>query len=307
MKKKLLAMLMISVLAVTAFTGCGNAADTGVSEQTQGKEQVESLEPADGTESVDSTEQVTGDGQSDSGKVTLKVWAEEDNFDMLSKMIDSFKQEYAGQADFDITLEEQSDSGLRDVMLSDVHNAADVFSFPDDQLNVLVSAGALYPVPNADEVKKANLEESVNAASYNDTLYAYPMTADNGYFMYYDKNYFSDEDVKTLDGMLAVAEASGKKISMEFNSGWYLYAFFGQTGLDFGLNEDGVTNHCNWNSTEGAIKGTDIADSLLRITSSPAFLNQGDGDFVASIKDGSVIAGISGVWNAMGVKEAWGR
>ena len=124
--------------------------------------------------------------------------------------------------------------------------------------------------------------------------------------MYYDKNYFSDEDVKTLDGMLAVAEASGKKISMEFNSGWYLYAFFGQTGLDFGLNEDGVTNHCNWNSTEGAIKGTDIADSLLRITSSPAFLNQGDGDFVASIKDGSVIAGISGVWNAMGVKEAWG-
>ena len=298
---------MTSVLAVTAFTGCGNAADTGVSEQTQGKEQVESLEPADGTESVDSTEQVTGDGQSDSGKVTLKVWAEEDNFDMLSKMIDSFKQEYAGQADFDITLEEQSDSGLRDVMLSDVHNAADVFSFPDDQLNALVSAGALYPVPNADEVKKANLEESVNAASYNDTLYAYPMTADNGYFMYYDKNYFSDEDVKTLDGMLAVAEASGKKISMEFNSGWYLYAFFGQTGLDFGLNEDGVTNHCNWNSTEGAIKGTDIADSLLRITSSPAFLNQGDGDFVASIKDGSVIAGISGVWNAMGVKEAWGR
>ena len=157
MKKKLLAMLMTSVLAVTAFTGCGNAADTGVSEQTQGKEQVESLEPADGTESVDSTEQVTGDGQSDSGKVTLKVWAEEDNFDMLSKMIDSFKQEYAGQADFDITLEEQSDSGLRDVMLSDVHNAADVFSFPDDQLNVLVSAGALYPVPNADEVKKLKL------------------------------------------------------------------------------------------------------------------------------------------------------
>ena len=306
MKKKLLAMLMISVLAVTAFTGCGNAADTGVSEQTQGKEQVESLEPADGTESVDSTEQVTGDGQSDSGKVTLKVWAEEDNFDILSKMIDSFKQEYAGQADFDITLEEQSDSGLRDVMLSDVHNAADVFSFPDDQLNVLVSAGALYPVTKADEVKKANLEGSVNAASYNDTLYAYPMTADNGYFMYYDKNYFSDEDVKTLDGMLAVAEASGKKISMEFNSGWYLYAFFGQTGLDFGLNEDGVTNHCNWNSTEGAIKGTDIADSLLRITSSPAFLNQGDGDFVASIKDGSVIAGINGVWNAMDVKEAWG-
>ena len=61
--------------------------------------------------------------------------------------------------------------------------------------------------------------------------------------MYYDKNYFTDEDVKTLDGMLAVAEAAGKQISMEFTSGWYLYSFFGQTGLEFGLNDDGVTNY----------------------------------------------------------------
>ena len=283
-------------MLLVTLSGCGNTKSTGESVG-------ESVEPQ-ATEQT--TEQKTNDGQLESGKVTLRVWAEEDNFDMLSEMIESFKQEYAGQADFEIILEAQADSGVRDVMLGDIHNAADVFSFPDDQLNALVSAGALYPVPNADEVSSANLEESVQAASYNDTLYAYPMTADNGYFMYYDKNYFTDEDVKTLDGMLAVAEASGKKISMEFNSGWYLYTFFGQTGLEFGLNEDGVTNHCNWNSTEGSIKGTDITDSLIRITSSPAFLSQGDGDFVSGIKDGSVIAGISGVWNAVGVKEAWG-
>lgn len=89
-------------------------------------------------------------------------------------------------------------------------------------------------------MKNANLEEAVNAASYKGTLYAYPYSADNGYFLYYDKNYFTDEDVKTLDGVLAAAEAAEKKGSMEFNSGWYLYSFFGNTGLGFGINEDGL-------------------------------------------------------------------
>lgn len=44
-------------------------------------------------------------------------------------------------------------------------------------------------------------------------------------FMYYNKDYFTEEDVKSLDKMLSVAQAAGKKVAMEFNSGWYLYSF----------------------------------------------------------------------------------
>ena len=164
-------------------------------------------------------------------------------------------------------------------------------------------------VPNADTVKKANTEESVNAASLNGDLYAYPMTADNGYFLYYDKRYLSEEDVKTLDGILAVAEATGKQFSMEFNSGWYLYSFFGNTGLQFGLNEDGVTNYCNWNTTEGTVTGMHVGEALVKLASSPAFLPQGNGDFVtaATAEDTTIIAGISGVWHAVALQEAWGE
>ena len=124
--------------------------------------------------------------------------------------------------------------------------------------------------------------------------------------VYYNKEYFTEEDVKTMDGILAAAEAAGKKISMEFDSGWYLYTFFGGTGLEFGLNEDGVTNYCNWNTTEGSIKGVDIAQALLDITASPAFKSQPDSGFVEDLVTGEVIAGISGVWNAISVKDAWG-
>lgn len=286
MKKKLLAtVLSVSVAALSLF-GC-NAADSD-SKHTN--------EPSGSTDNT----------VLESDVIELKVWVEEATFDNVSKMIESFKQEYADEATFEITLEAQMDSATRNRLLGDVHNAADVFSMPDDQLYSMISGGALSPVINADTVKSENLEEAINAASYKDTLYAYPYSADNGYFLYYDKNYFTEEDVKTLDRILEVAAEADKKFSMEFNSGWYLYTFFGGTGLEFGINDDGVTNYCNWNSTDGSVKGVDIAAALLNITSSPAFLSQPNDDFITSVQSGDVIAGISGVWHAMDIKEAWG-
>lgn len=191
-------------------------------------------------------------------------------------------------------------------MLGDVHAAADVFIMADDQLASMAAGGALYPVSNATEVKAANVEGSVEAATINDTLYAYPMTADNGYFLYYNKKYLTDKDVETMDGILKVAKENGKKFTMDWSSGWYLYSFFGNTGLYFGINDDNVTNHCEWNTTEGEIKGTDIAQALLDIQATGAFESVVDNDFIAGVKDGSVIAGVSGVWDETQLKSVWG-
>lgn len=240
------------------------------------------------------------------GTVSMTVWAEETNVDLMNEMIASFEQQYAGQAEFDIQVIVSADSAARDNILGDVHSAADVFTLADDQLTSLAAGGTLAKVPNADEIREANLEGAVEAASIVDTLYAYPMSADNGYFLYYDKNYFTEEDVQTLDRILEVAAENEKKFSMEWDSGWYLYTFFGNTGLEFGLNEDGVTNYCNWNTTEGDITGVDIVNAMLDIANNPGFLDLPDDEFVSKVQDGTVIAGISGVWNAMEIQQAWG-
>ena len=239
------------------------------------------------------------------GPIQLTVSAEEDNFKMLEGMIESFKKQYPEQ-EFEISLTVQSDAALRDAALGDVHATADVFHFPDDQLNSLVAGGILEAIPNANEVKKANTEGSVEAASINGTLYAYPMTADNGYFLYYNKEYFTENDLKTLDGILDAAAKAGKKLTMELNSGWYMYSFFGNVGLDFGINDDGVTNHCNWNTTEGKFTGVDVAKSIMDIVAHPGFMAASDSTFIENAKAGTVVAAISGVWNAVAVKETWG-
>lgn len=283
MRKKWIAAALVCTMGVTSLAGCGNSANSNAS-----------------------TEADAQDTQSDDGVVTLKVWSEESNFDFMNQMIESFKQEYAGQAQFDITLEANADSEAKNNALGDILNSADVYPLADDQITGLVAGGALYPVPDADDVKAANDEGAVAAATVNDVLYAYPMTADNGYFMYYNKAYFSDSDLATLDGMMSIAAANGKKVTMDWSSGWYLYAFFGNTGLEFGINDDGVTNYCNWNAKDTAIKGVDVAQALLNIASNPGFMNAVDTDFMAGVQDGSVIAGVSGAWNAATVKQVWG-
>ena len=49
--------------------------------------------------------------------------------------------------------------------MNDATTAADVFSFPSDQLNLLVDAGVISPCAFADVVSSANQEETVTAGT----------------------------------------------------------------------------------------------------------------------------------------------
>ncbi|MCI8731638.1 MAG: extracellular solute-binding protein [Lachnospiraceae bacterium] len=242
----------------------------------------------------------------DSDTVNLTVWGAEEDEELLSQIIDGFQSEYSGQAEFSITYMPQSESKCMDALMADLEQGADVFAFADDQLNALVAAGALEPVENPESFKQSNLPEAVLAASVNDTLYALPLTADNGYFLYYNKQYFSEEDIASFDRMQDIAAEHGKKVSMEWSSGWYVYSLFGNTGLTVGLNDDGITNYCTWNSTEGEIKGTDVAQAMTAMAGHPGFISTDDAGFLEGVKNDTIIAGINGVWNAVAVEEAWG-
>ena len=274
--KKRAFLLILSVWMLTLLASCG------------GRDQ-----PADSSQPANET-------------VALTVWGAEEDEALLQEIFSSFQSQYAGQASFQITYQPQSESNCKDVLLGDLENGADVFAFADDQVAALAAAGALDPIPASDAVRSANLSAAVEAASVDNTLYAYPLTADNGYFLYYNRAYFSEEDVQSLDRILEVAALAGRHVTMDWSSAWYVYSFFGNTGLEVGLNEDGLTNYCTWNSTEGDIRGVDVAQAMLSVASSPAFASMTDTEFLAGVQNGSVIAGVSGVWNAVAIEEAWG-
>ncbi|MCI9119973.1 MAG: extracellular solute-binding protein [Oscillibacter sp.] len=239
--------------------------------------------------------------------VSLTVWGAEEDEALLAQIFQSFQAQYQGQARFQITYQPLSESSCKDTLLEDPEAGADVFAFADDQLNALAAAGVVDPIENADAIRGQSLSAAADAASVAGSLYAYPLTSDNGYFLYYNKAYFTDEDIQTLDGLLEAASAAGGKLAMDWSSGWYVYAFFGNTGLKVGLSDDGITNFCTWNQADGPIRGVDVAQAMVRIAASPAFANQTDPEFLEGVRNGSVIAGVSGVWNAVALQEIWGE
>lgn len=284
MKKRVLALLMAAVM-VFGLAACGNK-DEG-----------------NGGSSNDGNSSKIED-------VNLVVWGAEEDQTMLREMINEFIEANKSKVNLTVDLGVESESTAKDTVLTDVEAAADVFAFADDQLTELLAAGALQEVSSAhkDAVIAANggaEAGAVLAASKDGKLYAYPMTADNGYFMFYNKEYFTEEDVKSMDKMLEVAAAAGKKLTMEIDNGWYLYSFFQAAGLEMVMNED-QTNSCNWNAIAGTYTGVDVAEGILRIAKSSAFANLTDAEFATGVKDGSIIAGINGVWNAVTAEEAWG-
>lgn len=242
-----------------------------------------------------------------SGVVSLRLWGAAEDAEMLKTVTDNFCNYYKDQAEITVTIEAKSESECKDGVLDDVLNAPDVFTFADDQLSALVESGVLKEVSyNAENIKSRNSASSVAASSVNNVLYAFPLTADNGYFLFYNKKYFTASDLESLDSILKVCEKYDKQVTYDWTSGWYLYALFGNTGLTVGLNSDGMTNYCTWNSTENSIKGVDVAKSMLSYAANPHLLVGGDWDLTHGAADDTVIAGVSGVWLINSLTEAWG-
>lgn len=239
--------------------------------------------------------------------VSLRVWVgDNQDIEWINGVIENFKAAHPEKT-YDISVDIQTEGDCSKRVLNDVEAAADVFTFADDQFNSLYNANALMQVvENADAIIEANggaEAGSVVAATGSDgNLYAYPATADNGYFMFYDKSFFTEDDVKSLDTMLEKAAASGKKVSMDIANGWYLYSFYAGAGLNLGLADDGVNTVCNWNEAPGA----DVTQAIIDICKNPGFIALKDEEFTGKLKDGTLVAGVNGTWRANDAAEVWG-
>lgn len=286
MNKRWIGMLLAGTLVGLNCTGCGNAGES-----------VDDLK-------LESVKEIQ---ENKNGVVKLTLWGAEEDQALLKTVVDNFQKEYGKDTSFEINMKAVGEADCKNTILSNISECGDVFAFADDQLMSLAAAGVLKPIENADEVKSRNLEGAVAAASIGDSLYAYPLTADNGYFLYYNKDYFKDGDLEKLDDILNIAANNGKKVTMDWNAGWYLYSFFGNTGMKVGLGDDGITNICDWNAKKGDIKGVDVANAMLSIGRNSGFKNGSDADLTEGAKNGTVIAGVSGVWLSGSLKEAWGN
>jgi len=232
----------------------------------------------------------------------LKVWVPEAVVDFTAQQVDAFKAANPEYADMTVNIEPVGEGDAAGKVITDVDAAADIFNFAQDQLARLVAAGALEVVEegNAEVVKAENDAGSVGAATMGDTLYAYPLTSDNGYFMYYDKSVVTDPT--NLEAILADCEKAGKSFYMEINSGWYQTAFFFGAGCTLTYDSDDDGNLIACNADYASENGLKALKSMIKLAQSPAFQN---GSSISNATNVGAI--VDGTWDSEAAKDLFGE
>ncbi len=293
MKKKVFAVILTAAMAASlAACGGSTTSSTATAESTA----------AESTAAESTAAESTAAETTDYGTGEIKVWVADNITDFTTAKIDEFMEANPQYAGYTVTVEAVGEGDAAGNVITDVEASADIYGFAQDQIARLVSAGALEEVApeNVDAVKNGNDAGAVGAATVGDTLYAYPLTSDNGYFLYYDKSVVSDPS--TLEGIIADCEAAGKNFYMEINSGWYQTAFFFATGckLTYDTDDSGAFTACNIDYVSD--KGLVALKEMIELKSSPAFQN---GSSVGNSTNAAAI--VDGTWDSGPAQELFGE
>lgn len=181
-----------------------------------------------------------------SGEKVIMLWGPQEHKDLYLKWAEEFRQQHADELKgyvFDFA--GSGDAGAQSAMTIDPTKGAAVYSFPNDQMAILANVGALSPVfgENLDWSKSHNIESAVEATKMGDSYMAYPLQADNGYYMYYNKDAFRGTSVWD-------AENDCLKDDYTFRD---LYNALDERGTGDSVYKDGNKNDIKLNWSNGKV------------------------------------------------------
>lgn len=127
------------------------------------------------------------------------------------------------------------------------------------------------PRKTAIAIGKDNAERSVSSAEIDGTMYGYPLSSDDGYFLYYNSEYFTAEQAGSMESLLATAKAKGKKVLFDLDNGYYSASIFLSPqvfGIEKGIgwhynDENEVVYDLEWASDKGAQVAMDFSNLIV--------------------------------------------
>ncbi|WP_099469491.1 extracellular solute-binding protein [Konateibacter massiliensis] len=290
MKRKVLSLFMATTL-IASLAGCSNETATSSTGTANTAETTEAGETEVSTEPE---------------AVSLTVWAPENQIQngTMDSMTKSF-QELHPEWDITFTVEAQGEDTAKDQVLRDVAAAGDVFFFANDQLNELVNAGAIARLGGSTEemVKTTMAEAVVDTVTVDDAIYAIPFTH-NTFFMYYDKSLLSEEDIKSIESIMA-KETPDNVYNFCFDSagGWKLGSWYYGAGLTiYGESQVDFAAGANWNNETGIA----VTNYLIDLVNNPKTAYADDVSLSELTADHRIGAWFDGSWNYNLYKEALG-
>ena len=240
------------------------------------------------------------------GEYDIKIWVANEIVDLTKQQVEDFNNTNELGIKFNATIEAVGEGDAATQMVTDVEAGGDIVCFAQDQFSRLTEAGALAKLGAgaAKNVTESTDADAVAAVTTGDgTLWAYPLTADNGYFMYYDKSVIPEEDIDSMEKLIADCEAAGKNFAFEMNtSAWYLASFFFGTGCVSEWQTDDEGNFTSVHDTFNSDKGLIAAKGMQKLVTSPIHVSSSE---ASALANGAAIV-VTGTWASSAIKEMLG-
>ena len=315
MKKRVLALVMSTAMIASVLTACGgNSNDGGSASNTSNTATGDNSASADNAATGDNSasadtsadnsaatdNSAAGEQTMDYGSGEIKIWVPDAVTGVTQTLCDSFFEAHPEMNGYTVAIEPMGEGDAAGNVITDVEAAPDLYAFAQDQMARLVTAGALTPISGdyATFVKESNDAGAAAAAQVGSEVYAFPLTSDNGYFMYYDKSVITDPS--SLDQIIADCEAAGKNFYFDTGS-WYQTAFFFGAGcqLEFETDESGAfTGITNTYASENGLKAI---KAIRTMSESKSYM---DGSSVGDAVNWAAI--VDGTWDSSAAKEILG-
>lgn len=276
--KKLLALALVGVMSASLLIGCG------------GKSEGEGGKASSGPEAV-----------------KLTVWCPQNQVEsgIMEQQQKAFAE--ANKDKWTITWDTNvvGEDVVSTQVLNDVEAAGDVFFFANDQVVTLKEAGALAKLGGTtlEMVESTMAEAVVDTAKVDGDLYGIPFTH-NTYFMFYDKTLMTEEDVKTMEGIVNKETAEGVyNFYFESAGGWKLGAwYYGAGNTIYGANGDDLSAGCDWNNETGVA----VTNYLIDLISNPKVGYDGEITVSELVDEHRIGVWFDGSWNYQLYKDKLG-
>jgi arabinogalactan oligomer/maltooligosaccharide transport system substrate-binding protein len=244
-------------------------------------------------------------GSDDSGEYSITVWCPDAAVDLTTAQLNTFAAEHADKYTFHWNIQPVSEASAAGNMATDPEAGADVYFFAQDQLARLVKTGAIQRQggTTASEIEAMNDAGSVAASKMDDKLYAFPLTSDNGYFMYYNKDVVTDPTDMTK--IIADVKAAGKQISFQLGAdgGWYNASFFFAAGCTSDWVTDSDGNFTDFTDTYNSAAGLKAVAAMDELIGSGIYACSSS---AADLGSNAAVV-ISGTWDTNAATEALGE
>ena len=280
--KKLIALLLACVMVLGLVACGGNTPETNA--------------PEAGNNTPETTAPAAPEA------ITLKVWGpNEDQVDansFLPVACEKFDEAHP-EWDIEFVFEVCAEGDAGGMVTKDPAAAADVFMYANDQLGTLLQSNAIARLGGAvlEQVKADNTDRMIATVSNGDAVYGVPYTI-NTWFMYYDTSVYSEEDIKSLDAMMAI-----KPVAYQVTNTWYMPAlYYAVGGTMFGDGTDGAAG-----VQFGGEKCAAVTLYIAVALASGKMIDDQGGTGLDALRAGTVGAVFSGTWDAGNVKDALGE